>query len=96
MHDGSYEPLHGHNWRVEVHLTGPKLDEAGLLADFTVLQPRLRAITDEMHDTYLNELPAFSTGLNPSTENVARVIHDRFAAGLPQSVRITLDRKSVV
>lgn len=91
MHDGALEPLHGHNWRVEVYLRGPRLDSAGLLADFTQLQPRLRAVTDAMHDTYLNDLPPFA-GRNPSTENVARHIHDSLAAHLPPSVRISLVR----
>jgi 6-pyruvoyltetrahydropterin/6-carboxytetrahydropterin synthase len=87
MHDGNYESLHGHNWRVEVYIEGDKLDSAGLLADFTVLQPRLSEITRQLHDTYLNELPAFAK-VNPSTEAVARHIHDRFAEGLPTSIRV--------
>lgn len=87
LHDGSYEPLHGHNWLVEVHLAGPELDEAGMLADFTQLQPALAAITAELHDSYLNELPAFRS-TSPSTERVARYIHDRLAPRLPGSVAI--------
>ncbi len=85
--DGSLEPLHGHNWQVEVELAGPKLDPSGMLADFTVVQPALTAITAELHDRYLNELPAFES-VNPSTEEVARLIHDRFAPKLPKSVVI--------
>lgn len=87
LHDGSYEPLHGHNWLVEVHLTGPELDGAGMLADFTRIQPALAAITSELHDTCLNELPAFRA-TSPSTERVARHIHDRLAPQLPNSVSI--------
>ena len=34
MPDGSLEPLHGHNWKVEVYLEGPRLDGCDLLADF--------------------------------------------------------------
>src|SRR2546425_88711 len=78
MHDGAYEPLHGPNWRVEVFLEGDRLDFADLLADFTVLQSCLDAVIGELHDRYLNELPAFA-GCNPSTERVAKFIHDRLA-----------------
>ncbi len=87
LHDGSYEPLHGHQWQVEVYLTGSELDAAGMLADFTVVQPALAAITAELHDRYLNELPAF-TSESPSTERVARYIHDRLAPRLPKSAAI--------
>ena len=87
LSDGSYEPLHGHNWLVEVHLAGPDLDDAGMLADFTRIQPALAAITSELHDTCLNELPAFRA-TSPSTERVARHIHDRLAPQLPKTVAI--------
>lgn len=87
LSDGSFEPLHGHNWLVEVHLIGPELDDAGMLADFTRLQPSLTAITTELHNSDLNELPAFRSA-SPSTERVARYIHDRLAPQLPKSVAI--------
>lgn len=62
---GDWEPLHGHNWKVEVHVHGPRLDAIGLLADFTQLQPNLNRITAELHDTYLNELPALRSKIRP-------------------------------
>ncbi len=85
--DGSLEPLHGHNWPVEVIVEGEKLDGMGVLADFTVLEPKLRAITDQLHDTFLNDNAALQAD-NPSTERVARHIADSFAAALPAGVRI--------
>lgn len=87
MHDGTLEPLHGHNWRVEVFLVGSELDSAGLVADFVVLQKDLSQIVGRLHDTCLNELPAFRE-CNPSTELVAKHIHDEFAPTLPQGVRV--------
>ncbi len=86
--DGTLEPMHGHNWQVEVLIEGPELDRMGVLADFTVLQPRLNSITGEMHNTLLNDHPAFASQ-NPSTELIARHIHDSFAGQLPPEVRIT-------
>lgn len=88
LSDGSLEPLHGHNWKVEVFLEGPRLDETGMLADFTIVQPALVEITSTLHNTNLNDLPVFSR-LNPSTEHVARYIHDRFMPKLPTSVTIS-------
>lgn len=75
LYDGEYEPLHGHNWRVEVYYRGDRLDSIGVVADFTVLQAQLREVVAPLHDRYLNELPAFAE-TNPSAENVARHIFD--------------------
>jgi 6-pyruvoyltetrahydropterin/6-carboxytetrahydropterin synthase len=86
--DGRLEPLHGHNWEVEVYIEGDRLDGIDVLADFTVLQPQLREITGSLHDSFLNDHPAFKTK-NPSTELVAKFIHDQFAPKMPAAVRIT-------
>jgi 6-pyruvoyltetrahydropterin/6-carboxytetrahydropterin synthase len=88
MHDGKLEPAHSHNWRVEVFLEGEVLDAAGLLADFTVLQRGLSLICDGLRDRLLNELPAFA-GRNPSTEAVAKHLHDGFAPLVTANVRVT-------
>ena len=88
MPDGCVEPEHRHIWRVEVYLEGEKLDAAGLLADFTVMQKHLCEIVDDLRDRLLNELPAFS-GRNPATEAVARHLHDRLAPLVPSNVRVT-------
>lgn len=85
---GRLEPLHGHNWEVEVTIQGDQLDEIDVLADFTEVKPQLRAITDSLHDSFLNEHAAFQTR-NPSTELVAKLIHDQFALKLPPHIRIS-------
>ena len=87
MHDGTFEPLHGHNWRVEVTILGPELDSAGLLADFTELRPALQKVTGELHDSCLNDHSAFAE-VNPSTELVARYIHDRLMPQIPPGARL--------
>jgi len=88
LHDGDFEPMHGHNWRVEIYLESPALDRAGLVADFVVLQENLSRLTRELHNTTLNDHPAFSSS-NPSTELVAKFLHDRFAPTLPAGVRLS-------
>lgn len=87
MHDGRYEPLHGHNWRVEAFLKSRKLDAAGLAADFIVLQRNLREITSRLHNTCLNDLPAFSAD-NPSAESVAKHLYDRYKPTLQPEVEL--------
>jgi 6-pyruvoyltetrahydropterin/6-carboxytetrahydropterin synthase len=73
LYDGSLEPLHGHNWRVEVTVSATKLDAIGVVMDFHELERLMDEIVGPMHNRHLNELPMFQT-LNPTTENVAMYI----------------------
>ena len=70
---GKCEELHGHNFKVEVTVAAPDLNEWGLLIDFRVVKKWLGEILEEMDHKYLNELPFFS-GINPSAENIAKYI----------------------
>lgn len=72
---GKCEKLHGHNWKVELTLSGEKLDKTGLLYDFVDLKKILREIISRLDHAYLNEIPAFRK-LNPSSENIAKYICD--------------------
>jgi 6-pyruvoyltetrahydropterin/6-carboxytetrahydropterin synthase len=64
------ENLHGHNWKVEVCITGEKLNEAGVLIDFGEIKKHLREIRNTLDHKFLNELNFFQDG-NPSSENIA-------------------------
>lgn len=88
LYDGRFEPLHGHTWRVEVYYEGARLDSIGVAADFTILQKDLRAAVGELHDRYLNELPAFSER-NPSAENVAVHLYEALSGRAPSGVRLS-------
>lgn len=85
--DGGREPLHRHVWRVEVFLEGGTLDEGGMLADFTALRRELDEVIAPIHDTCLNDHPAF-TACPPSTELIARYVHDGYHPPLPPGVRL--------
>lgn len=64
------ENLHGHNWKIEVCITGEKLNHAGVLIDFGELKGRVAKIIDGLDHKYLNELEILD-GRPPSSENVA-------------------------
>ena len=64
------ENLHGHNWKVEVHVTGEKLDHAGVLVDFGIIKKHVGAIMTKLDHKYLNELEYFKNR-QPSSENIA-------------------------
>ncbi len=72
---GACENLHGHNWNVEVYISGDKLDENGLLIDFRDIKEKTEALMEELDHTYLNELDTFVT-LNPSSENISCYIFE--------------------
>ena len=70
---GECENLHGHNWKIEVYVSGDKLDKNGLLIDFKIIKESTKKVLAEMDHSFLNELDAFKT-VNPSSENIARHI----------------------
>jgi 6-pyruvoyltetrahydropterin/6-carboxytetrahydropterin synthase len=64
------ENLHGHNWKVEVYVTGEQTDEAGVLMDFGIIKKHVREIMALLDHKYLNELDYFQRR-QPSSENIA-------------------------
>ncbi len=88
LYEGELEPLHGHNWEVEVYLSGSHLDEIEVVADFCVLRQHVQKIVSGLHDSYLNEHTAFH-GINPTTERVARHIGEQILRILPPIVSLT-------
>jgi 6-pyruvoyltetrahydropterin/6-carboxytetrahydropterin synthase len=68
------ENLHGHNWKVEVYVTGEHLNAAGVLMDFGVLKDHVRGLMREIDHKFLNELQRFKNDCPPSSENIARFV----------------------
>jgi len=64
------ENLHGHNWKIEVCLSGERLNAAGVLMDFGEIKAHLSSIMNRLDHKFLNELDCFH-GDNPSSENIA-------------------------
>lgn len=84
---GKCAKVHGHNYRVEVTVRGPRLDALGLLMDFTDLKKALRALCERFDHEMLNDIPPFDT-VNPSAENIARFFHDELSHGFPAVAEI--------
>lgn len=83
LYDGSWEKRHGHNWKVSVVMRSQRLDSMGVVVDFEALKPSLKKVLAEFSHISINDHPDFKEGrLNPSTENIARLIHDRLRAAL--------------
>lgn len=67
------ENMHGHNWRIEVYVTGEKLNAGGVLVDFGEIKAHLAEVMKKLDHQFLNELEYFSDG-NPSSENIAHFV----------------------
>ncbi len=76
-YQGKCESLHGHNWKVEALVSGRVLDRLGMVCDFKDIKERLNNILKDLDHTYLNDLAYFKRK-NPTSENIAKYIFDRF------------------
>lgn len=97
-YDGKCRHLHGHNGRAVITLEGPRLDARGMLVDFGDIKREVQRWIDENIDHTMllcrddPMLPVlrergervYALDVNPTAENIARLIYDRAAAaGLP-------------
>jgi 6-pyruvoyltetrahydropterin/6-carboxytetrahydropterin synthase len=71
---------HGHNYVVEVTITGPVDEATGMIANLGDLDPFVqREVIEPFDQKYLNEdVPEFQDAV-PTTENLAKAIYQRLA-----------------
>ena len=86
--DNKPEPLHSHDWRVEVAVQAEQLDQQGLVMDFHVLESLLnQAVMPLVKTGNINQVADFSHR-NPSAEAVAKYIADRLVEKLPTPISL--------
>ncbi|MCK9229704.1 MAG: 6-carboxytetrahydropterin synthase [Syntrophales bacterium] len=87
------EPMHGHNFAVEISLESGELDQEGVVADFRDIKRHADAVLKDLDHTYLNDVPAFNN-VPPTAENIARHIFDSleraFSPGRTRISRVTV------
>ena len=72
--------LHGHSYKVEVHVLGPVGDDTGWVQDFGELKAAFKPLEDQLDHFYLNEVDGLE---NPTSEVLAKWIWDRLVVTLP-------------
>jgi len=73
--------LHGHSYRVDVHVEGPLDPKLAWVVDFADIAAAFEPLLDALDHRYLNEVEGLE---NPTCEQVAVWIWDRLKPRLPQ------------
>ncbi len=79
--------LHGHSYRVDIHVTGDVDETSGWVIDFGDIKKTIEPILDELDHRNLNEIPGLE---NSTSEFMARYLWERIAPVLSGLSAITV------
>ncbi|WBB97034.1 6-carboxytetrahydropterin synthase QueD [Solwaraspora sp. WMMA2080] len=74
--------LHGHSYRITVHVSGQVGAQTGWVIDFGDLKQAFAPVREQLDHRYLNEIAGLE---NPTSEVLARWIWQRLVGQLPLS-----------
>ena len=79
--------LHGHSFRVEVHVEGPLDPALGWVMDYADIKTVVKPVIARLDHYYLNDIPGLD---NPTSEVIARWLFRELKPLLPQLCRIVI------
>lgn len=84
---GKCERIHGHNWKLDIVLTAASLGREGMLMDFADAKKAIAQALEKYDHYDLNGVSPFDV-INPTSENIARVLAEDIQSLLPPDVRV--------
>jgi len=79
--------LHGHSYRIEIHVEGNVGGDTGWVMDFADIGAAFQPVFDLIDHRYLNEIEGLE---NPTSENLARWIWERIKPVLPGLAAVSI------
>jgi len=79
--------VHGHSFRIEIHVSGPLDEQLGWVLDFADVDRAWAPIKAALDHRYLNDVPGLD---NPTSEIMAMWIWDRLKPALPGLGKIVI------
>ena len=79
--------LHGHSFRIEIHVSGPLTEREGWVLDFADLGRAFTPLYEQLDHNYLNEIPGLE---NPTSEHLAQWIWRRLKPQLAQLSKVVV------
>jgi 6-pyruvoyltetrahydropterin/6-carboxytetrahydropterin synthase len=91
-HTGGCQNLHGHNYKVRVHVSARELDRLGMVIDFADLKTAVSEVAGRFDHQVINDIPPFDR-INTTAERIAGFLYREMAERMPE--RVTVERVEV-
>ena len=79
--------LHGHSFRIELHVNGDVDARTGWVMDFADLKAAFKPVFERLDHNYLNEIPGLE---NPTSENLSRWVWNEMKPRLPLLSKVVI------
>jgi len=83
-HPGKCRFMHGHNYRVRVHVAARRLDGIGMVVDFADLKRLVHEVLGPFDHHVINEIPPFDQR-NTTAELLAEFVHQEVGRRLAEA-----------
>jgi 6-pyruvoyltetrahydropterin/6-carboxytetrahydropterin synthase len=79
--------LHGHSFKVAIHLSGAVDPHTGWIRDFSEIKSIFKPLYERLDHNYLNDIPGLE---NPTSEVLAKWIWEQLKPLLPELCKIRI------